>query len=82
MPTKSLPELQDAPAWRERPLLPMRTAAELAGVSRCSLYKLSAQGRLKLKRLAGRVLVETESFARLVESAEEWVPARSRRSAR
>lgn len=81
MRATSIPEPQHASAWRDRPLLPMRTAAELAGVSRAALYKLSAHGRLKLKRLAGKTLVETESFVHLVDNADAWSP-RIRRSVR
>ncbi|WP_156041775.1 helix-turn-helix domain-containing protein [Bradyrhizobium sp. URHD0069] len=60
--------------WRERPLQPMKVAAELCGVSIASLYRFSDEGRLVLRRLGGRTLVETKSLIALIESAEDWTP--------
>lgn len=60
--------------WRDRPLHPMKTAAEICGVSIASLYRFSDEGRLTLRRLGGRTLVDTKSLIALVESAEKWTP--------
>jgi hypothetical protein len=58
--------------WRERPLHSMQVAATIVGVSRASLYRLASEGRLTLKRLAGRTLVETQSLIALIDTAEDW----------
>lgn len=74
--------------WQQRPMLPLATAAEIAGVSPASLYRFAAEGRLKFRRLAGRTLVETSSLIALVKTAETWTPsnrgaaARAKRSER
>jgi hypothetical protein len=60
--------------WRDRPLHPMKSAAELCGVSIASLYRFSDEGRLVLRRLGGRTLVDTKSLIALIESAESWTP--------
>lgn len=60
--------------WRERPLLPLKTASEVAGVSPSSLYRFSDEGRLKLRELAGRTLVDTQSLIALIDSAADWSP--------
>lgn len=60
--------------WRDRPLHTMKTAAELCGVSIASLYRFSDEGRLTLRRLGGRTLVDTKSLIALIESAENWTP--------
>ena len=72
--------------WRSRPLITVNLASEVAGISSTSIYRLAGQGRLTLKRLAGRVLVETAGLIALIESADPWTPsdrgkaARARRS--
>lgn len=58
--------------WRDRPLLSMQVASEVAGVSRGSLYRLAAENRLQLKKLAGRTLVDTPSLIAILDSAEAW----------
>ena len=60
--------------WRDRPLHPMKTAAEICGISIASLDRFSDEGRLTLRRLGGRTLVDTKSLIALVESAEKWTP--------
>ncbi len=44
-----------------------------------SLYRLAHDGRLKLKKLEGRTLVETKSLIAVVESANDWTPADANR---
>ena len=60
--------------WRDRPLLQLKTASEIAGVSPASLYRFSDEGRLKLRELGGRTLVDTKSLIALIDSAKDWTP--------
>jgi len=60
--------------WHERPFLTMQFASQVAGISTASLYRYASLEKLVLKRLAGRVLVQTSSLERLLESAEDWSP--------
>lgn len=60
--------------WRDRPLLPLKIASEVVGVSIGSLYRFSDEGRLKLRTLAGRTLVDTKSLIALADSAQDWTP--------
>jgi hypothetical protein len=69
-------------SWRDRPLLPLRTASEVIGVSVSSLYRFADEGRLKLRTLAGRTLVDTQSLSALAESAADWVPSERGKEAR
>ena len=77
----------DTIPWQMRPHLRMDVTADITGLSRTTIYRLAAEGRLTLKRLAGRVGVETVGVVRLVENAEPWRPgnrgaaARAKRSA-
>lgn len=61
--------------WRQRPFLPLITAAELLGLSPSSLYRLEAEGRLSFNRLGGRTLVAVTSLVKLIDGAEEWTPS-------
>lgn len=60
--------------WRDRPLLPLKVAAEIVGVSVASLYRFADEGRLKFRQLAGRTLVDTKSLINLADSADDWTP--------
>jgi len=60
--------------WRDRPHLQLKVASEIAGVSPASLYRFSDEGRLKLRELGGRTLVDTKSLIALIESAKDWTP--------
>src|SRR3954470_11178926 len=60
--------------WRNRPLLQLKLASEIAGVSPASLYRFSDEGKLKLRELGGRTLVDTKSLIALIESAKDWTP--------
>jgi hypothetical protein len=75
----SAPAVQPAPTtgrphvpWRDCPLLPLRMAGEIAGISPASLYRFADIGKLKLRRLAGRTLVDTSSLIELLSTAEAW----------
>ena len=61
--------------WRDRPFQRTQNAAEIIGLSVPSIYKLAREGRLVLKRLGGRTLVETGSLIALMDAAEDWVPS-------
>jgi hypothetical protein len=63
-----------ATPWRDRPLLPLKVAAEIVGVSVGSLYRFADEGRLKFRTLAGRTLVDTKSLIVLADSAQDWTP--------
>jgi len=58
--------------WSQRPLLHIRVAAELLGVSRSSIYRLEAAGHLAFGRIGGRTVVRTDSLLRYLESVEAW----------
>jgi hypothetical protein len=58
--------------WRATLYQPMQAAAKIIGVSPASLYRLEAEGKLNLRRLAGRTLIETPSLIALADSAEAW----------
>lgn len=74
--------------WTDRRLLPVKIAAQVAGLSSATMYRLESQGRVKFKRLGGRTLVETASLIELIDSSEDWTAsehgaaARAARSAR
>ena len=56
--------------WRDRPLLQLKTASEIAGVSPASLYRFSDEGRLKLRELGGRTLVDALARPRGVSAGK------------
>ena len=74
--------------WSQRPVLSLKDAAKIAGISVSSLYRYEAAGRLAFGRLGGRTLVQTESLIRLIDSIEPWsasdqgAAARAKRSER
>ena len=41
-------------------------------LSKCTVYRLLGQGRLRAIRLNRRTLIETASVRELLESAEQW----------
>lgn len=61
--------------WWQRPYLTMQTAGEIAGLSPASLYRFAAEGRLVLKKLGGRTLVDTPSLENLIATATPWTPS-------
>jgi hypothetical protein len=61
--------------WQQIPHQTMQEASRIASLSPASLYRYAAEGRLKLRRLAGRTLIDTQSLMALIESAEEWTPS-------
>lgn len=63
------------PNWASIPHHQMTPASRIAGVSEGSLYRAAEEGRLKLVRLAGRTLVDTESLKAFIASAQPWTPS-------
>ena len=61
--------------WRDTPLIRMRDASEILGLSVASLYRLAHEGKLVLKKLEGRTLVETRSLIEVADSASDWTPS-------
>lgn len=90
MMTQSAPALARSPhsnpdiPWRERPFLPLKTAALLLGVSSASVYRLEAEGQLKFRRIAGRTLVDGPSLSQYVDAAatDDWAPSEQGAAAR
>lgn len=68
--------------WRERPLLALKVAAEIIGLSVPGLYRFNAEGKLHFKAIGGRTLVDTPSLIALIESAPTWVTQGRGREAR
>lgn len=68
--------------WRQSENQTLQSASRIAGISCSSLYRAQAEGRLRFKRLCGRVVVTTESLAALVDAAEDWQPSSRGKEAR
>lgn len=68
--------------WRDRPLQPLPVAADIAGLSPTTIRRLAAEGKLTLKRLAGRTMVETVGLVALINNAERWTPSHRADAAR
>lgn len=71
MPDLSFPAVVP---WRERPHLPIPTAASLIGCSRAKVYSLAQEGRLDMVKLAGRTLITTATLCALIDSAKPYRP--------
>lgn len=61
--------------WRQRAFVNLKLGGEVLGVSSTSIYRLAGQGKLILKRVAGRVVLDTTSVVALVDAAEDWSPS-------
>ncbi len=57
----------NALAATRRAAWPVDEAAYQLGVGRTSVYKLAAEGKLKLIKIAGRTLVPDDEIARLIK---------------
>ncbi|ACK52027.1 hypothetical protein Msil_3118 [Methylocella silvestris BL2] len=73
---------RDALPWTDRQFVTVSLASQVCGISPTSVYRMAEQGRLVLRRLAGRVLVETPGLIKLIESAEPWAPSNRGKAAR
>lgn len=60
--------------WDQRPHLRMRVTSEVTGLSPTTIYRLASEGKLTLRRIAGRVVVETPGVIALIKNAEPWKP--------
>jgi hypothetical protein len=78
---QSAPEVAK-PNWRDTENLPLPEASRISGVSTASLYRARAEGQLRFKRLCGRVVITTESFAAFVDKADDWSPSTKGAAAR
>jgi excisionase family DNA binding protein len=58
--------------WTQRPLLPIKTVAELLGVSRSGIYRLEAAEKLAFGKIGGRTVVRVDSVLRYLEEVEDW----------
>jgi excisionase family DNA binding protein len=58
--------------WFQKPVLPLRVASEVLGVSRSSLYRLQASGKLTFSRIGGKTVVRTSSVTAYLEAIEDW----------
>ena len=67
--------------WSDRPFQTMQNGSKLSGVSIAALYGAAAEGRLALKRLRGRTLIETASLISFLQDAEAWTPSGRTRQA-
>lgn len=56
--------------WQDRAMLSLQLSAEIAGISVASHYRAAGEGRLILRRLDGRTVVETASLIELLNAAE------------
>lgn len=70
------------PMWRDTENQTLQAAARIAGVSPSSLYRMQSAGTLKFKRICGRVVVTTESLAKLIDGADDWTPSAKGQEAR
>lgn len=60
--------------WRETAYLSMQIGGAVVGVSVTSMYRFAEEGKLKLRTLAGRTLIDTKSLIALIDGAEDWKP--------
>lgn len=58
--------------WFQKPVLPLRVASEVLGVSRSSLYRLQASGKLTFSRIGGKTVIKTASVIAYLETIEDW----------
>lgn len=58
--------------WSQRPLLSIKVAAELLGVSRSGVYRLEAADKLSFAKIGGRTVVRVASLVSYLESIEDW----------
>lgn len=56
--------------WPQRPVLTLRVAGDLLGVSRSSLYRLRARGELTFARVGGKSVVITNSLIGYLETIQ------------
>lgn len=74
MPNAVIPAVNTASTvpWFQKPVLPLRVASEVLGVSRSSLYRLQAGGKLTFSRVGGKTVIRTKSVLAYLEEIEDW----------
>lgn len=82
LPSNSQPRKSETIPWDQRPHLRMTVTTDVTGLSPTTIYRLAAEGKLTLKRIAGRVVVETPGVVALVQNAEPWRPGKRGGAAR
>jgi excisionase family DNA binding protein len=55
-------------AISDRRAFPVTEAATLLGVSRATVYKLAADGRIRLVKIGGRTLIPASEIERVAEA--------------
>jgi hypothetical protein len=78
---QATPSFNSGIPWRERVNVTMQDAARIKGCSVASVYKLGREGRLKLKRDAGRTLVDVQSLIADSERIPDWSPSHRNQAA-
>lgn len=73
---------KEALPWHEKRFNTLQFTSQFTGVSVPSLYKLAKEGKIALRRVAGRTLVETSSIRTLVDNAPAWTPSNAGAAAR
>ena len=61
--------------WRERAFVNVPTAAELIGTSPAGVYAMHHEGKLTLRKMAGRTVAAVSELIRLIDSAEPLTEA-------
>ena len=56
--------------WVQKPILPLRVAADLLCISRSGLYRLRADGKLHFAKVGGKAVVKTPSLIAYLEEID------------
>jgi hypothetical protein len=76
-PAEELPETlpgdpADAVPWRERELLPLKTAGEICGFAPVTFHTLRREGLVELVNLRGRTFITPKEVLRLIDARRAW----------
>jgi hypothetical protein len=76
-PAEELPEALpgdpvDAVPWRQRELLPLKTAGEICGFAPVTFHTLRREGLVELVNLRGRTFIAPSEVLRLIEVRRTW----------
>jgi excisionase family DNA binding protein len=58
--------------WHEKPVLPLREAAEVLGISRSGIYRLQAAGKITFAHIGSKVVVKVPSIIAYLKSVDAW----------
>ena len=67
----------DTQAWRLEPLLSVREARQILGVSGPTIYRLMGDGQLPSVLVGGRRLIEPAELRRFIEARRQTVRAKA-----